>query len=422
VHTSLPFPRPALLALIALTFAGCSDQTPSPTELTPTPPALAYAQSAAPVFFQLSAAGSTSCGVATDGAAWCWGGVLLGDGSSNGSDAPVRVVGGHAFRQISTDGFHTCGVTEDFHAFCWGGNTSGDLGDGSIDIRLEPTAVAGGHRFYQVDAGGEHTCGVTYPDRAVYCWGENSFGELGDGTLTDRHKPRLVLGNLTWRHVSAGAFHTCGVTTGNQAYCWGSDQFGQLGNDAASARRTRPVVVAGGLAFRQLEAGTSHTCAVTTADVAYCWGYGGLGQLGNGKILNRFTPRAVRTSIHFRRVDPASGFTCAETLASQVYCWGSNEFGQLGDGTKTQRLTPVPVSGGLRFAQVGAGGWNACGKTADGTGYCWGRNDDGQLGDGTKVERHTPTLIVGPVAPALRALAGSRVTPLPLGDTLTRAD
>jgi len=253
-----------------------------------------------------------------------------------------------------------------------------------------------------VDAGWGTTCGVSYPDRAVYCWGGNSEGQLGDGTRDDRLTPTRVLGNLTARQVSAGALYTCAVTTDDKAYCWGDDQFGKLGDDDRAEGRTAPVPVAGGLAFKQLAAGTSHTCAVTTAGVAYCWGYGGLGQLGNGKFLNRYTPRAVKTTVHFRRVAPGSGFTCGETPTGKVYCWGDNAYGQVGDGTTTRRLTPVPLAGGLTFAQVGAGGWNACGRTSDGTGYCWGLNDEGQLGDGTAQNRSRPTRIAAPVSP-LRA-------------------
>ena len=142
--------------------------------------------------------------------------------------------------------------------------------------------------------------------------------------------------------------------------------------------------------------------------------------MGNGKLLNRFTPRAVKTTVRFRRLAPASGFTCGETPTSQVYCWGDNRFGQVGDGTTIQRLTPVPLAGGLKFAQVGAGGWNACGRTSDGTGYCWGLNDQGQLGDGTTHNRSRPTRIAAPVSPSLRAGSATEV-PVVLragGDTL----
>lgn len=418
-HSSTAIP----MALFAAALAGCGGEPQSPAEVAEGPSVVSDVQSAAPAFYQLAASGFTSCGVALDQSAWCWGSAYLGDGSADVSSTPIRVAGGLAFKQISTDGSHTCGVTTDFRAFCWGFNFHGSLGDGTAIARPLPTPVAGGLRFSQVNAGQEVTCGVSYPDRAAYCWGLNDAGQLGDGTLTERHTPTRVLGNLTLRHVSAGAGYACAVTTGDRAYCWGSDLFGQLGDNDVSQRHTRPVAVAGGLAFSQLEAGSSHTCAVTTAGVAYCWGYGGLGQLGNGKLLNRFTPRAVKTTVHFRRVAPGSGFTCAETPTSQVYCWGDNEFGQVGDGTTGQRLTPVPVAGGLRFAQVGAGGWNACGRTGDGTGYCWGENLSGTLGDGTTQDRHTPTRIAAPLPPSLRTAAtpDRPALPVPLGDTLARS-
>jgi alpha-tubulin suppressor-like RCC1 family protein len=414
----------SLLGLMALYAAGCHDERQLPTDPASGAPAALDAVQAAPVFYQLVVAGFHSCGAATDGSAWCWGIGLLGDGPGGQSLTPTRVLGGRTFRQVSADDDHTCGVTTDFQAFCWGTNGRGQLGDGTTIPRTVPTAVAGGHLFYQVDAGGGHTCGVSYPDRRGYCWGQNFAGQLGDGTQTDRHAPKLVAGGLVFRHVSAGADFTCAVTTSDRAWCWGTDTYGQLGDGPTAARHNRPVAVAGGFAFRQLEAGTAHTCAVTTAAVAYCWGYGRLGQLGDGKTILRFTPRAVNTSVRFRRVAPGSGFTCAETPTSQVYCWGLNEFGQVGDGTTIQRLTPVPVIGGLRFGQVGAGGWNACGKTPDGVGYCWGRNDVGQLGDGTTVERHAPTRIAAPATAEARAAAAAKLGTQPLleVDTLAHSD
>ena len=221
---------------------------------------------------------------------------------------------------------------------------------------------------------------MTDPDRQVYCWG-GTFG------LT----PTPLPGGLRFRMVSGGENHFCGVTTGTQAYCWGLNRFGQIGDDGDTGIRDRPALVAGGHAFKQIEAGFQHTCAVTTAGKAFCWGYGRIGQIGDGKTLLRFTPRAVRGQIKFDRVSAGGGQTCGEASSGQTYCWGSNENGGLGDGTKTQRLTPVVVQGGQKFVQVSAGGWHACGVTRSGALYCWGRG--GQTGDGGNVDLVLPTLI-----------------------------
>jgi alpha-tubulin suppressor-like RCC1 family protein len=398
------FRRPAsALAPVLMTAAlGCGDDAQSPTgpaSVTPKPePALTTeAVVGALAFYQLSSAGFHTCGVTTDYRAYCWGSAALGDGTITERLIPVAVAGGHLFRQLSTDAGTTCAVTTDYRAYCWGDNAYGALGDGTTTERLTPVAVAGGHLFRQVDVGSAHTCGVTYPDRRAYCWGFNALGELGDGTTTKRLKPVLVAGAHQFREVSAGAYHTCGVTTADQAYCWGWNKFGQIGDGTDVGRRQRPALVAGGHAFRQLSAGSEHTCAVTTDHLAFCWGYGGIGQIGDGKTSLRFTPRAVAGGLAFDRVSAGGGQTCGETTANLAYCWGSNENGGLGDGTTTPRLTPVAVAGGLSFGQVSAGGWHTCGKTPAGVGYCWGRNDVGQVGDGTTVERLTPVPVAGPM-------------------------
>ena len=378
----------ALLLLASPLSFGCAPEEEPATEVMTGISSMPLAADP-PAFFQLAASGFHSCGVASDGPGWCWGSGPLGDGSF-GSLTPVQVAGDLEFRQVTVDGSNSCGVTTGFQAYCW--NDGGP-----------PTPVPGGLRFYNLNAGFTHTCGVSYPDRQGYCWGSNSFGELGDATLTHREVPTLVSGGLRFRHLSAGAHYSCGLTVDDKAYCWGDNQFGQLGDGSLVAQRKRPGPISGNLAFTQLEVGTAHTCAVTRDSRAYCWGYGKRGQVGDGALRIRRTPRAVAGGLTFRRVAPGSGFTCAERPDNTVYCWGSNEFGQIGDGTTTRRLTPVALRGGLKFAQVGAGGWNACGRTPDNVGYCWGLNSGGQLGDGTNIDRHRPAPIVGPAPAGARA-------------------
>ena len=141
----------------------------------------------------------------------------------------------------------------------------------------------------------------------------------------------------------------------------------------------------------------THTCAVDANHRAWCWGFGRTGQIGDGNLFNRFTPRTVRDRHPFRRVNAGDGHTCAETTDGVPYCWGLNNFGQVGLGaTSAPILRPTKVTGGFHFAQVTAGGDHSCGRTSDDVARCWGRNSDGQLGDGTTTDRSAPTLVAGP--------------------------
>src|SRR2546428_5412249 len=166
---------------------------------------------------------------------------------------------------------------------------AGIIGGGAENGRTQPAAPL---TFTVVSAGGHHTCGVT-ADGAAYCWGKNAFGQLGDGTMTSRSSPVLVAGGVAFTAVSVGYDHTCGVTSAGAAYCWGFNGDGQLGDGTATLGRLNPVRVRGGVDFATVSAGTHHTCGLTAAGAAYCWGYNGEGQLGDGTTTQRWRPVPV---------------------------------------------------------------------------------------------------------------------------------
>jgi alpha-tubulin suppressor-like RCC1 family protein len=390
--------RAIAVLLASLSLASCNETHAPESAQGPAPGAPALATAAFPSFMQVSGGDEHTCGVSSANRVLCWGSGQLGNGpDSSYRSPPVEVAGGHSFRQVSAGLFHTCAITSDFRAFCWGYNGAGQLGDGTTTYRATPVAVAGGQQFRGITVGDLHTCAVGHTDNKAYCWGDNTYsdggGQLGDGTNTNRATPTPVIGNLSFRQVTAGLFHTCGVTMADQVYCWGSDRYGQIGDNPARTPNQSPAAVAGGLLFRELDAGAYHTCAVTRENRAYCWGYNVTGAIGDGTTLTRFTPRAVNTSLFFRRLTGGLGHTCGETPNNKAHCWGSNFYGELGDGTTRQRLTPVAVAGGLSFVQVGAGSIHTCARTADGAGYCWGRNLDAQLGDGTIRDRTRPVRV-----------------------------
>jgi len=303
-----------------------------------------------------------------------------------------------SFRQVNTGDGHSCGVTADSLAYCWGDNSLGALGDGTTNQHLTPTAVQGVLTFRNLTAGHFYTCGVTTDDQA-YCWGYNGNGQLGDGTISDTpsRSPVAVTGGVGFRLLSAGIFHTCGISTANRAYCWGDNRYGQLGDSTNVTSRAAPTRVAGGRFYQWLDAGSHHTCATTTDGRAYCWGNGRSGQLGNGKTYLSFWPRQVAGGLLFRNITAGAVHSCGVATDGHAYCWGNNEFGQLGDGTTTQHLTPVVVAGGLSFVRLSGGEAFSCGVTGASKAYCWGGNWVGQLGDGTSTSpRLTPRAVVGP--------------------------
>jgi len=296
--------------------------------------ASALAATAAPAFYQLSGGqDQNTCGVTPDFRPYCWGRNhhgQLGTGTTSDEQLiPVAVHTALSFRQVSTGWEHACGVTPDSHAYCWGNNGAGAVGDGTTSDRYTPVAVAGGHQFRQVDAGFDFTCGVSYPDNRAYCWGNNTHGQLGNGSpsLLGSPTPVAVAGGLSFQEVRVGDSHACGITTTNRAYCWGYNANGRLG-DSTNINRSRPTRVAAGTRqFRQLDAGGAHTCAVTTTYRAFCWGNGANGALGVGKTISSFWPRAVAGGISFRRVSTGNAHTCGETTGSQGLLLGGERIG-----------------------------------------------------------------------------------------------
>jgi alpha-tubulin suppressor-like RCC1 family protein len=213
----------------------------------------------------------------------------------------VEVAGGHTFRQISTSNYHTCAVTTDDRAYCWGDNTFGQVGDGTtgdgstVLRRLVPTAVTGGLRFREVSAGEAFTCGLSAADNRAYCWGTNIEGQLGDETLDARARPTKVHGGHHFLQLAAGNSHVCAVRTDQRGFCWGRGAEGQLGVGVFDiiSHGMKPRAVVGGLSFRQFTTGGLHSCGVTTSDIAYCWGYNQKGQLGDGTQVSRAKPVKV---------------------------------------------------------------------------------------------------------------------------------
>ena len=353
----------------------------------------------------LTAGDQHTCGLANGGAAYCWGFSPggLGDGTGAERHTPVAVVGGLTFGSLSAGAFHTCGLTTSGAAYCWGWNATGQLGDGSTATRFAPVAVAGGITFASLTVGGidpvtpfpwkSHTCGLT-SGGAAYCWGDNSYGQLGDGSTTLRLTPVAVAGGLTFASLKAGGVHTCGLTTGGAVYCWGGNGSGQLG-DGSINPTVAPVAVAGGLTFASLAAGRLSTCALTGGGTAYCWGWNASGQLGIGSTNMSLIPVAVAGGLNFASIVARGYNACGLTGAGAAYCWGAGG-GAVGNGTTADQTTPVAVAGGLLFASLTPGGSHNCGLTSAGAAYCWGLNLDGRLGDGSIITRTTPVAVANP--------------------------
>lgn len=194
--------------------------------------------------------------------------------------------------------------------------------------------------------------------------------------------------------ASAGDSHSCAIDEAGVAFCWGLGSLGQLGNGFLINRFT-PFPVAGGHTFTAIATGETHSCGITTTGQAYCWGLNNVGQLGDGTTINQPSPTLVGGGHTFTSIVAGAFHTCALTTSGEAYCWGLGTNGPLGTGAGGVQTTPTRVLGGHTFASLTAGRIHTCGLTTAGQAYCWGLNSSGQLGDGTTANKLIPTPVIG---------------------------
>ena len=354
---------------------------------------------------QVTTGHAHSCALLGDGTVKCWGSNSdgqLGDGSTTDRTTPVNVSGLTGVASISAGERYTCAVTTGGGAKCWGDNEFGQLGDASTTDRTTPVDVSGlTSGVASIAAGGVHTCAVTTAGPGgAKCWGLNITGQLGNGSTTSSTTPVDVSGLTSGvASIAAGGFlfwgHSCAATTGGGAKCWGSNDSGELGDGTTTGRLT-PVDVSGltsGIA--SITVGTQHSCALTTGGGAKCWGKNVSGQLGEGSTTDRTTPVNVSgLTSGVASVEAGTVHTCAVTTGGGAKCWGANNNGKLGDGTTNNRTTPVGVSGLTSgVASIAGGGTHSCAVMAGGSVRCWGSNSSGQLGNGTTNNSTTPVSV-----------------------------
>lgn len=422
----------------ALLVIACSDVQAPQLEL-PAGPSLSRGPANAPFQATLfSATERHTCAVSVDRGVYCWGSNeagQLGTGSTGGIvDAPVRITAA-SLVQVSVGGAHSCGLDGAGVAYCWGGNRFGALGNGTTQPSEAPAPVDTELRFKSIGAGNQITCALT-KDGAAYCWGANGVGALGtevtescalpNGSLSPcSTRPVAVSGGHVFADLQVGLFNACGLDSGGAAHCWGNNSFGQLGvGTVGPSRNAAPRAVAGGLTFAEISVGAAHMCGLSSAGAAYCWGYNAYGQLGNGTFARATTPTAVQTggriftSLVAGDGNTIFGHSCASEPDGSLYCWGANSDGQLGVAAELPTCgtgsfatscsaLPLPVETELRFTSFELGSHYSCAISSSKRAYCWGNNDGGALGN-PAVEASTST--VTPVAGAARGRS-SRAKP-----------
>jgi alpha-tubulin suppressor-like RCC1 family protein len=350
----------------------------------------------------------------------------LGDGTAASSLVPVQVDNSllTSARAVYTGRYTTCAITNDLAraVYCWGDNSLNIIRNTATPDYLTPTSIEAPLdssvpvRSLCLAAG--HACAIREADGKLFCWGYNAFGQLGDGTTTNRQVPTEVLGALQNQEVSevtCSFYHTCAIrASDSRLFCWGDGGSGNIG-DGTYASYSLPVTVASPFDVEpalsvQSSVEFPHSCAISgSTRFLYCWGLNTYGQLGTGDTSNRGTPTMVSGILGFTQValvGMGALHTCAATLSapSRLYCWGFDGIGEIGDTGGTSGgnvLLPSLVvqlandtTNSVVYSQISAGWHETCGITNTRELYCWGRNDEGQLGINSTFSKNNPARLL----------------------------
>ena len=383
---------------------------------------------------------------------------------------------GIRFSQVSGSTYagFSLAVGSDGNAYAWGDNYYGQLGDGTgRSHRSTPVMVRTPDRsmypdlpadftYLQVSAGGDYSLAVG-SDGNAYAWGWNYWGQLGDGTTTERHAPVRVKtpdrstypdlpADFTYLQVSAGGDHSLALGSDGNVYAWGRNDNGRLG-DGTTGERYAPVRVKTpdrstypdlpkDFTYLQVSAGYSYSLALGSDGNAYAWGNNSHGQLGDGTTSERHAPVRVKTPDRSTYPDLPADFTYLQVSAGgdhslalgsdgNAWAWGSNTYGQLDNNTAsgTSDANPVPMrvrdpasptdtSKGLQATQVSAGYTHSLAVGSDGNAWAWGDNSNGQLGNNSINNKSAPVPVSFNLA---LVITGVRFDQTPASD-LTRGD
>lgn len=363
-----------------------------------------------PGWIAVSVASGHTCALHSTGNAYCWGDNvvgMIGDGTTTLTSVPTAVVmpAGVRFTAVATATRSSCGLAENGDAYCWGDNVNNGIGSATAIKSLTPLKVdaPSGVTFRQLAAGSAHVCALATNGDA-YCWGLNSQGALGSGTTGNSPIPiRVAAANgISFTSIASSGNAVCAIAVGGAVYCWGFNDSGQLGNGNAETSRVPVAALLPSGARTLISAGTGfHFCAITPTDALFCWGRNIGGQFGNGaKDFENNTPVAITLPANFKPIGGGAGSssTCLVNSSYQVYCIGSGTRGQLGTGNTAESLVPARVltPESSRHDIVRAASSTACALSLTGQIHCWGAGTSGQIGNGERNDASTPVSVVVP--------------------------
>lgn len=233
--------------------------------------------------------------IKTDGTLWSWGSGTfgqLGDNTTVTKSSPIQTVAsGTNWRSVSCGSTHTAAIKTDGTLWLWGQNFYGELGNNTVTNRSSPVqTISGGTDWKQVACGSGCTAAIK-TDGTLWLWGRNTNGQLGDNTTVPKSSPvQTVAGGTNWKSVSCGLYHTAAIKTDGTLWSWGDNTYGQLGDGTAASKSSPVQTITGGTNWKSAESGGYHSAAIKTDGTLWLWGESGNGQLGDDTTVPKSSP------------------------------------------------------------------------------------------------------------------------------------
>lgn len=300
--------------------------------------------------------------------------------------------------QLAGGGHHSLALKPDGTVWAWGQNDFGQLGNGTASdstIPVQVLTVPGKtDNFSGVTAitGGWSYSVALKSDGTVWAWGRNDSGQLGNGTTSDSSVPVQVSNLSGVIAIAGGGFHSLALKTDGTVWSWGRNDFGQLGNGTTSDS-TVPVQISNLSGVLAIAGGGFHCLALKSDGTVWAWGRNDSGQLGNGTSSSSTVPVQVKNLNNVVAIERGRSHSLAAQSNGTVWGWGDNSYGQLGNGTTSNSTVPVQVKNLSSVVVIAGGGFHSLGLKSEGTVWAWGRNDFGQLGDGTTKDSTIPVQV-----------------------------
>jgi len=352
---------------------------------------------------------SHTCAILSDRSMWCWGANdfgQLGDPSlptGYGANTPLpnKVVGDHLWETFDTGEGHTCAIDTAGALWCWGADSTGQLGNNNEDgiPHPTPTKVGADNNWTGVTSFATHTCAIKSTG-TIWCWGYGD-SRLGIEPAGNQLTPAQVGTDEDWAMIDAGYAHTCATKRGGTLWCWGHMIQGDFGTVLSY-----PTKVSEESVFGWVGAGGYAACTITTdsSHLLACIGENGYGQGGNGSTTYSMMLTPVTGGGTWISAGLGSEHTCGVQANNTLWCFGNGGVGRLGTGNETSALVPVQIGTDHLWTAVDSGPYHSCAITTGRDLYCWGYNSSSQLGDGTTTDRFAPVLIIdGAELPATNA-------------------